>query len=350
MFRSSLPIIYCLVCVFMFQSCKGQAKNKVPLGRITAVAFYNLENLYDPANDPDTDDEDFTPGGTNRYTEKIYREKLHNMAFALSQLAIDKNPDGPALIGLAEMENKKVLQDLIAEPELAKRHLKIIHFDSPDNRGIDVALLYHPDYFTIISAKPLPVNLSRNGRTERTRDVLYVTGKLGIDTVHVLVNHWPSRREGESTSAWKRSQAARVSKHIIDSLMLRNKNTNCILMGDLNDDPIDESVAHVLAASGNKQEVKPGGLYNPWTALYQSGHGTEVYHNQWNLFDQIIVSSGLLSGRSGHLKFVDAEIFDRDFLKNTSGRQRGYPHRSFSGNRWIHGFSDHFPTLIYLSK
>jgi hypothetical protein len=333
--------------LLMVASCHAQPRS----APVTAIAFYNMENMYDPADDPYRSDEEFTPDGANHYTEKVYHEKLHNMAYALSQLAIDKIPEGPAVIGLAEIENKKVLEDLVAEPELSNRKLKIVHFDSPDNRGIDVALLYNSKYFTVISAKALPVDLTTSrGKKEKTRDVLYVMGKLGKDTLHIFVNHWPSRREGEENSAWKRAQAAAVSRKVIDQLTAQNKNVKCIVMGDLNDDPVDESVVTTLGAEGNRQKVRPGGLFNPWVDLYKKGLGTEVYRDNWNLFDQIIVSYGLINGDAANLKFNNAEIFNREFLRNTYGKLKGYPHRSFSRNRWINGYSDHFPTLIYLSK
>lgn len=343
--ESLLKQILSFALLLMTASC--QAQKNAPL---TAIAFYNMENLYDPADDPYKSDEEFTPNGANHYTEKVYREKLHHMAFALAQLAIDKTPDGPAIIGLAEIENQKVLEDLVAEPELSNRKLKIVHFDSPDNRGIDVALLYNGKYFSLLSAKALPVDISSHGKKEKTRDVLYVTGKLGNDTLHIFVNHWPSRREGEENSAWKRARAAEVSRKVIDQLTAQNKNVKCIVMGDLNDDPVDESVVTTLGAGGNRREVRPGGLYNPWVDFYKKGTGTEVYRDNWNLFDQIIVSYGLISGNASNLTFDNAEIFNRDFLRNTYGKLKGYPHRSFSRNRWINGYSDHFPTLIYLSK
>jgi hypothetical protein len=349
---AQLRNIFCFALLLVVTSCKGQIKehNVVKEQAVTAIAFYNLENLYDPADDPYKSDEEFTPEGANHYTEKVYRSKLHNMAFALSQLAIDKNPEGPSIIGVAEIENEKVLMDLIAEPELQNRNLKIVHFDSPDNRGIDVALLYNPEYFKVINAKALPVNITNNGRTERTRDVLYVTGKLGNDTLHVFVNHWPSRREGEDASAWKRNAAASVSKEIIEGLMAKNKNAKCIVMGDFNDDPVDESVVNTLGAKGNKSEVRPGGLFNPWMTLYKKGIGSLAYKGNWNLFDQIIVSYGFINAKAGKWKFYKAEVFNHDFLKNAYGKYKGYPHRSFSGNRWIKGYSDHFPTILYLTK
>ena len=318
--------------------------------QINAVAFYNLENLFDTEDDPKKFDEEFTPNGANHYTEEVYQKKLHNMATVLSQLATEKTPEGPALIGVAEIENDKVLKDLIAEPELKSRNWRIVHFESPDTRGIDVGLLYNPKYFKVLSAKALPVDITENGKREYTRDVLYVTGKLGDDTFHVFVNHWPSRRGGESATVWKRAKAAQVSKNVINELVKTNPNAKCIVMGDLNDDPIDPSVAKTLGAVGDKDKVRPGGLFNPWMEYYKNGIGTLGYNDSWNLFDQIIISYGFVKPQANSWKFYKAEIFNRKFLKSQFGQYKGYPHRSFSGTTWIDGYSDHFPTIIYLVK
>lgn len=316
--------------------------------QISAVAFYNLENLFDTEDDPKKFDEEFTPSGANHYTEEIYHKKLHNLATVLSQLAVDKNPDGPALVGVAEVENEKVLRDLVAQPELKKRNWRIVHFESPDSRGIDVGLLYNPRYFKVLSAKALPVDIRQNGKREYTRDVLYVTGKLGEDTFHVFVNHWPSRRGGEAATVWKRAKAASVSKNIINDIVKANPNAKCIVMGDLNDDPIDPSVTQTLGATGDKDKVRPGGLFNPWTEYYKKGIGTLGYNDSWNLFDQIILSYGFIKPKADNWRFYKAEIFNRKFLKNQFGQYKGYPHRSFAGSNWLDGYSDHFPTIVYL--
>ncbi|MFT4062398.1 MAG: endonuclease/exonuclease/phosphatase [Edaphocola sp.] len=315
---------------------------------VSAVAFYNLENLFDTLDDPRKFDEEFTPNGANHYTSDVYKKKLHNMATVLSQLATEKNPDGPALVGVAEIENERVLQDLVHQPELVQRNWRIVHFESPDVRGIDVAMLYNPKYFKVLSARALPVDIVENGKPEYTRDVLYVTGRLGNDTFHVFVNHWPSRRGGEAATVWKRAKAASVSRHIIDAIMKQNPNAKAIVMGDLNDDPIDPSVAKTLGAQGVKSEVRPGGMFNPWVDFYKQGIGTLGYNDSWNLFDQIILSYGFINPKADKWHFYKAEIFNRKFLKSSFGQYKGYPHRSFSGITWIDGYSDHFPTLVYL--
>jgi len=318
---------------------------------VTAVAFYNLENLFDPADDPKKFDEEFTPGGAYHYTEEVYRQKLHNLATVIARLGTDITPDGPAIMGHAEVENAKVLEDLVAQPEIRDRHYRIVHFESPDARGIDVAMIYHPKYFTVLSAKALYTDISQFGeKGGKTRDVLYVTGLLNGDTTHVFVNHWPSRRGGEAASAPLRAIAARVSKRIIDSLMQLNPASKVILMGDLNDDPVNESVVKVLGAKGNRNKVNQSDLYNPWLTFYKQGIGTLGYNDAWNLFDQIIISGSYLNGDENGWRFYKAEVFNREFLKAKFGPFKGYPHRSYNGTTWINGYSDHFPTIIYLVK
>lgn len=334
------------ICITM--ASRGFAQKEQVM--VSAVAFYNLENLFDTINDPNKFDEDFTPKGSYHYTDTIYQKKLHNMATVLAQLATETIPVGPSLVGVAEIENDKVLQDLLHQPELQPRKWKIVHFESPDSRGIDVALFYNPKYFKVIKAMALPVIIVDNGKTEHTRDVLYVVGKLGADTVHVFVNHWPSRRGGEAATVWKRAKAASVSKGIIDSIAKINPLALAIVMGDLNDDPIDPSITKTLGAVGDKGKVLPGGLYNPWVTFYKQGIGTLGYNDSWNLFDQIMVSYGFLQNQGNHWQFYRAEIFNRKFLKNQFGKYKGYPHRSYSGTRWIDGYSDHFPTIVYLMK
>lgn len=339
-------ILSIVIGLGIFHSTTAQKKFQ-----INAVAFYNLENLFDAEDDPENwGDDEFTPAGSMRYTEAIYQKKLQNMARVLSEIATDKIPEGPALIGVAEIENEKVLRDLVKQPKLKDRGWRIVHFESNDYRGIDVGLLYNPKYFKVIDARSLPVDLTKNGKKETTRDILYVTGIMSGDTVAVFVNHWPSRRGGEAASAWKRMKAASICKAVIDAKVKQDPNFKAIVMGDLNDDPTSPSVARTLGATDNKAKLRPGGLYNPWTAFHKKGLGTLGYGDSWNLFDQIIISQAFLNKNAGGWQFYRAEIFNPSYLKSNFGRFKGYPHRSFSNGNWIDGYSDHFPTYIYLVK
>lgn len=337
---------------FLLGSAYSGVAQKKKQYQVCAVAFYNFENLFDAEDDPkNKGDDEFLPTGPYRYTQEIYQQKLHNLATVLQRLGTEITPDGPALIGTAEIENDRVLEDLTGQPEIKERGYKFVHFDSPDSRGIDVAMLYNPKYFKLLMAKALPTDISAFGeKGGKTRDVLWVNGTLLGDTVNVFVNHWPSRRGGEEASAPLRAIAAMVSKKVIDSMMNINPRTRAIIMGDLNDDPVNASVAKVLGAKGEKEDVGVKGIYNPFVSFYKNGIGTLGYDDRWNLFDQIMITGAFLHARDNELKYYKAEVFNKEFLKNPFGRYKGYPHRSFDGNKWINGYSDHFPTLIYLIK
>ena len=306
-----------------------------------AVAFYNLENLFDTLDDPQTFDEDFTPTGSYRYTDKVYRQKLHNIAGVFQSIGTGKVADGAVLIGVAEIENNRVLNDLLAQPEIKSRGYKYVWYNSRDERGIDVGLVYNPKFFKLLLSKPLPVSLHGSNAT---RDVLYIMGTLLGDTVHVLVNHWPSRREGKNESADKRDIVAAVNRKKIDAILQANPKARILVMGDMNDNPTDASITTTLGAADNKAAA----LYNPWTQLFKSGKGTGVFERVWFLFDQVIVSNGFMQNKG--LQYDACEIYDRPFLRQTGGKFTGYPRRSFRGKFWNNGYSDHFPVVVYLKK
>lgn len=336
-----------LVCLFfVFQSGLYAQKTNY---KVAIVSFYNLENLFDTIDDPKINDEEFLPGGKKNYTSEIYNDKLSHLSDVISLIGTDRSPDGPALLGVAEVENEGVLIDLTNTTKLKGRNYKIVHYDSPDFRGIDVGLLYNPKYFTPTYSEPLFVELFESDTIPRyTRDVLYVVGKMDGEPFHIFVNHWPSRRGGEEASAPGRAKAASVVKHKIDSVVAINPDAKIIVMGDLNDDPVSPSVAVVLGAKGNKEDVKEGGMYNPWVTNYKEGIGTLAYNDSWNLFDQIMVSSGLLSKSQEGYFLGEAHIFNKPWMTQVSGRYKGYPKRTFDFDNYMAGYSDHFPTFLVL--
>ncbi len=313
-----------------------------------AIAFYNLENFFDTINDPNKNDDDFTPNGANANSPAVFNKKVENLASVLSILGADKAEDGFALMGCAEVENEDVLKALVNSPKIRARHLKFVIFDGPDERSIDCGLIYNPKYFKVLEAKSLTVNLGEGQRP--TRDVLYVVGKLNGETVHVFVNHWPSRLGGEAATRPKRKIAASVSKKVIDSLMAIDPLTKVIDMGDLNDSPTDESITKVIGAKGKLEDVQKGGMYNPWVSFYKKGLGTLAYQDTWGLFDQIIISYGFLNNNSGKIHFREAEVVNRNFMIEKDGQYKGYPKRSYTNGKWNDGYSDHFPTVIFLTK
>lgn len=310
------------------------------------IAFYNVENLFDIQRDRNIQDEDFTPSGRNNWTEDKYQKKLNNLAYVINQLGKETVSSGVAIVGLAEVENRKVIEDLINTGDLSKRKFQIIHQDSPDARGIDVGLIYDPASFKVLSYKVYPFAIPGSSDT-RTRDILVVGGLLGGQPLNILVNHWPSRRGDDSSPL--RERAAAICKHISDSIYRTDSKAGIIIMGDMNDDPKDKSTRIVLNAKKNQDEVQKGGLYNTMWKIHDSGIGTLCYKDQWNLFDQIIISQSLLKKGNNKLSFLRAEVFNKDFLFQKSGKFKGYPLRTLSGNTFLNGYSDHFPTLIYLT-
>lgn len=312
---------------------------------IIAVGFYNVENLFDTHDDTAKKDEDFTPKGSYHYTDDVYRQKLHNIATVISQMGTDKTADGPAILGLAEVENSTVLQDLISQPEIAGRKYEYKWYYTSDERGISTAMLYNPKYFTVIDSRPLVVPLE--GRP--TRDVLYVCGILVGDTIHILVNHWPSKMGGAAATDPLREIAAKVNRQMVDSITAVDADAKILIMGDLNDNPDCNAIVEVLGAKGDRSEVQVTDMYNPWFRLFRKGIGTENYKGEWGLLDQIIISHGLLGMSGDRWRFYNVDIFNKSFMTNQIGDDKGTPHRSFSASHaWDNGYSDHYPVLMYL--
>lgn len=327
--------------------CAGlSAQNKV---RVYAAAFYNLENLWDTEDDPNNrGDDDFTPNGQYNWTEAKYQQKLKNIAKVISELGRDYCPAGPAIIGVSEVENRKVLEDLVKMDAIAEIGYKIVHFESPDHRGIDVAALYNPRVFRFTSATVYPFR-KPDQPDYKTRDQLLVSGMLAGEPFHMIVNHWPSRYGGDASSPL-REYAASITKHIADSIHADNPKAKVLIVGDLNDDPYNKSCSEVLGAKRKAKGVKPYEYYNATWALYDKGIGSLCYQNKWNLFDQQIISGNLLGQDKNTLKFWKSEVFIRDYLIQQEGKYKGYPLRTFSGVTFQNGFSDHLPTLTYFVK
>lgn len=319
--------------------------------RSVIIGFYNLENLYDTVNNTRTNDEEFLPKGVRNYNTPIYFDKLNKLATVISQIGVDINPDGPAILGVAEVENDTVLNDLVRQKLIEKRGYKIVHYDSRDIRGVDVGLLYNPKYFKVEASDKLFVQLPGGSKDAYyTRDILWVKGQLDGETVHIYVNHWPSRSGGEQRSAPARNAAAQVCRDHIDSIAKLEPNAKVIVMGDLNDDPTNESVAKIINAKAKERDVPKGGMFNPWTELYKKGIGTLAYQDAWGLFDQIIISQPFLDkGQSGFF-FYQQHIFNREYMVENNGRYKGYPMRTWDGNSYRGGYSDHFPTFLVFLK
>ena len=346
-FALALALTVAMSCSSKKDVAGQTAETKNVKVQLSAVGFYNLENLFDTI-DNENNDAEYLPNGANKWGSMKYNAKLKNMSYVISQMAIDNTPAGIALLGVSEIENRGVLEDLVKQPALKDRSLQIVHYDSPDRRGVDVGLLYNPRLFTVSNSKSY--RLYTDDPNFLTRDQLMVSGYLQGEKVHVIVNHWPSRSGGEERSRSKRNAAAGLTRSIVDSLYKADPKARIIVMGDLNDDPFNESCATILGAKKVKEEVKPGDLYNVFWKTLEKGMGTLSYNDQWNLFDQIIISHELANGSKDQLHFWKSEIFYRNFLIQQEGRYKGTPLRTHSGGAWLNGYSDHLPTIIYLVK
>lgn len=358
------PILCCLLFSVLSSNTFGQSKKF----RIHTLAFYNFENLFDTINDPNTFDEDWTPKGSQHWTYEKYLKKLNNLSRVLSEIGSSENPDAPTFIGGCEIENRGVLEDLIRHPNLVDKEYGIIHFDSPDKRGIDVALLYRKGYFQPTTYSNIPlyvfqgtsksklekeentddiIVVSSKNKRVYTRDQLLVSGFLEGEEIHLIVNHWPSRSGGEKRSSPFREAAGALNKKIIDSLQQINPNAKVITMGDLNDGPYNSSVKIALGAKAKRTDVPKFGIYNPFEAMQKKGMGTIAHRDAWDIFDQIMVSESLLKSDYSSFQFWKAGIYNKSFLVQTSGQFKGYPLRHSVTEI---GFSDHFPVYIYLIK
>lgn len=359
-------LIALFVVLFAITGANAQAKKYI----IHTVAFYNFENLFDTINGPNNDEE-WLPNGVQNWTGKKYKQKLVNLSRVLSEIGTGENPNPPTFIGGAEIENRGVLEDLIKEPKLINSDYGIVHFDSPDKRGIDVALLYQKKHFKPTSYVNIPLiiykkqeaKVSKKEKEEETddkveattesqrvytRDQLLVTGFLDGDEVNIIVNHWPSRSGGEKKSSPFREAAGALNRKIIDSLVKINPNAKIITMGDLNDGSYNRSVKVALGAKLKKTELKAAGdIYNPFEQMAKDGNATLFYRDAGDIFDQIMVSEPLTRNDYSSFRYWKAGIWNKPYMIQTTGQYKGYPLRHSMNEI---GFSDHFPAYIYLIK
>ncbi len=343
--------------------------------RVHTVAFYNLENLFDTIKGPNYDEE-WLPNGKQGWNSAKYKKKLQNLSEVIPQIGVNKNqPNSPVVVGVSEVENRGVLEDLVKTPLMLPHNYGVIHFDSPDKRGIDVGLLYKKNHFVPTSyskhtlyiydgnekkdvtvkvgddAEAAESNVNIDVKTKRiyTRDQLLVTGLLDGEEVHFIVNHWPSRSGGEKKSSPNREKAADLNKKIIDSLYKINPEAKILTMGDLNDGPYNKSVTKNLGAVGKREDLSKFGVFNPMYQMYKDGLGTIPYRDAWDIFDQIILSEPLARKTDDYssLRYWKAGIYNPTFLQQKTGQWKGYPLRNSNG---VPGYSDHFAVYVYLLK
>lgn len=344
---------FLLLLSLTFISLISVAQNNQKKYSVFAVGFYNQENLFDYTHDEGKNDYDFTPEGSYHWNEMKYTHKLRNMSTVLAEMGTDVLPQvGCAFIGLAEVENAHVLDDLTAQPALAARGYKYVHIEGPDRRGIDCALLYNPSLFTVRNVKLVPYIYDLPKDSARaTRGFLTVSGTMANEHVTVIVCHLPSRGAG----SYYRELGARQAMAVQDSIRREDPNCKIFVMGDMNDDPTNVSMRECLRGKAEINEVGPEDNYNPWyNILVKQGTGTLQYQGKWNLFDQILMSQNLLNQNGtkdfSTLKYWKNQIFRRDYLFQESGKYKGNTKRTTAGGVWLDGYSDHLPVVAYFVK
>lgn len=337
-------------------SARAQERNYV-------IGFYNLENLFDVYNDPAKNDEEFLPEGSNNWTEAKYQKKLHNMASVIAAMAKD-NGRYHTILGISEIENRMVVEDLVADPQIADANYQIVHYDGPDRRGVDVALLYKPEQFTYLDSESIPFDFNSDIKFSltkeeqddfRTRDVLCVRGLIDGEMFAFYVLHTPSRSGGKGGDL--RSRSCEIAYNHALGLMEKYPGIKIVAMGDMNDDPFDESLATYFHGRESLDEVGEKDFFNPYWSMLKAGYGSLCYQGVWSIYDQEIVNYNLAFAPDGGLKirpFVKdkfyGRIFKKPFMTSKKGQYAGYPFRTFSNGAFIGGYSDHYPTYIVISK
>ena len=330
------------------------------------IGFYNLENLFDTYHDEGKNDYQYLPDGSNNWTEAKYEKKLHNMASVIRAMA-DDNQRFHTVLGVSEIENRHVLEDLVSQPEIAEANFQIVHFDGPDRRGVDVALLYRPDQFKVLESRSIPFTFdsaipfeltSEEQAQFRTRDILMVRGLIEGEMYAFLVCHLPSRL---GSKGWDlRSRGAEIAYETSMELMRQYPGIKIAVMGDMNDNPDDESMTVYLHGRETMEEMGPEDFFNPFLSMFRNGYGSLAYQGEWCIFDLILVNEALAKGTSGRFRLKPlvrqrkksyyGRIFQKDFMTQQSGPYKGTPFRTFSGGAFVGGYSDHYPTYILIGK
>lgn len=335
--QNTLPFIAIILFLSGIAGCKSSEKtSNVSTIQSNRIAFYNVENLFDIYDDPKTKDDEFTPNGKKKWTAKRYDKKLRQISTVVQDMEF------PDIVGFCEVENKKVLQDLTNTELLNPYQYEVVHFDSPDFRGIDNGLIFKADQFELLHSDYFRINFPpKIVQDYTTRDILYARGIYRrTDTLHIFINHWPSRRGGVKESEPKRVFVAKELKKQIDLLQSKNPNAKILVMGDLNDETDNASVNDVICGKTKSPATQ---MINLTAPIDQAGKGTYRYRNNWNMLDQIIISSSL---RSGNFVMGDAKIFQPDYLTYQDKKFGPRPNKTYGGPNYYGGYSDHYPVFV----
>ena len=328
------------------------------------IGFYNLENLFDIYDDPVKNDSEFLPEGKNKWTQAKYEKKLHNMAKVIRSMA-DNNKRWHTILGISEIENRLVIEDLVGQPEIADANYQIVHYDSPDRRGVDVALLYKPDQFTYLDSESIPFDFNSDidfSDTDtsyfKTRDILMVHGLIAGEHFAFYVAHLPSRIGGKGGNLRGRGGEI-IYNH---AMMMEEKypGIKIVAMGDMNDNPTDDSMAKYLHGQERLENVTPTEFFSPYISMLKAGYGSLCYQGVWSIYDLELVNYNLAHAPDGGLKIQPVTknhgkeyygvVFKRPWMTTQKGQYKGYPFRTFSNGAFVGGYSDHYPTYIVVGK
>lgn len=328
------------------------------------IGFYNLENLFDIYDDPVKNDSEFLPEGKNKWTQAKYEKKLHNMAKVIRSMA-DNNKRWHTILGISEIENRLVIEDLVSQPEIADANYQIVHYDSPDRRGVDVALLYKPDQFTYLDSEAIPFDFNSDidfSDTDtsyfKTRDILMVHGLIAGEHFAFYVAHLPSRVGGKGGNL--RSRGAEIIYNHSREMEAKYPGIKIVAMGDMNDNPTDDSMAKYLHGQERLENVTPTEFYSPYISMLKAGYGSLCYQGVWSIYDLELVNYNLAHAPDGGLKIQPVTknhgkeyygvVFKRPWMTTQKGQYKGYPFRTFSNGAFVGGYSDHYPTYIVVGK
>ena len=353
-----IVLLSCSVCV---------SAQKV--SRSFVVGFYNLENLFDTFHDDGKNDYEYLPEGANQWTEAKYEKKLGNMARVIAAMAKD-NGQFHAILGISEIENRHVIEDLVVQDAIASANYQIVHYDGPDRRGVDVGLLYRPDLFTLLDSKAIPFTFDEDTEIEytltkeeqenfRTRDILMVRGLLDGEMFAFYVAHLPSRVGGKGQDL--RPRGAEIIYRDATRLMREFPGIKIAVMGDMNDNPTDDSMLKFMHAVPQPEMAGPDDFFSPFLPMLQAGYGSLAYRGEWSIYDLILVNQAIAQAPEGTLRILPivkgkkkaryyGRIFIKDFMTTQEGQYKGTPFRTFSSGAFIGGYSDHYPTYIMLGK
>ncbi|MBD1397654.1 endonuclease/exonuclease/phosphatase family protein [Pontibacter sp. JH31] len=343
--RHGIKIFFFLFSLTFLSGCASlPTSTKKP--KLHTIAFYNTEKLYDTENDPKTDDDGFTPNGIMKWDKIRYNAKIKQIASVIETIG---GKNGPAVIGLSDIENRKVLEDLVNASPLRKRRYKIIHYDSPDPEGLDVALLYNPKVFKPTAHTNISIKFSEKGFS--SRDILQVQGTLQGEPVTFYVNHWPEDKGSAALGNSRRREAATELRRQIDLQKKSDKNTKIIVLGDFSDEPKSATMERIVKATGRPNPAYQEELFNTFYLWYVQGRGSFHTRNDNKMYDQILISKSLVGTGNGlHYVHGSAQIHDPEFTKYTFGRYKDTPRQTWSGTLYIGGYSDHFPVYIKLQQ